>query len=261
VRVLAWDTSTRAGGIALVEDGVLRGEWTLNLEATHAERLLWGIHQLLQGSRLELRQIDCFGVGLGPGSFTGLRIGISTARALGFATKIPLVGFSSLAALARPTAEAFAATRQKVLVVAALDAAKGQLFSISGHAKLLRECVWRGAPSRAGWRAGVEEEVVDPEILTQRIIQKLKRDSDLRWSVVGDGKRSYPDLWSQVPKRKQVEPPVLSPDQIQGRAIATLAWQAAQAGWAKPATEWLPDYLRKSDPELKLERGLLKPAP
>jgi len=115
MKLLAWDTSSKLGVLCAVEwDERARGSQfkpeafeksvqglTLDVDAQHSEKLLWGIDQLIKRCGWTKDQIDLFGVGVGPGSFTGLRIGITTARTLAHALGKPLIPFSSLVALSR----------------------------------------------------------------------------------------------------------------------------------------------------------------
>jgi tRNA threonylcarbamoyl adenosine modification protein YeaZ len=166
-KLLAWDTSAKTGALAALEwderapdmRASLRlvSEWTLNVAATHSERLLWSIHELLESARWKIQDVDHLAVGVGPGSFTGLRIGVTTARTLAQALGKPLIGVSSLAALARPAAQWLAAERRDVVVVATTDAAKGELFSLWGSARAIPDCVAMADGDAPGlWKRGVE---------------------------------------------------------------------------------------------------------
>jgi tRNA threonylcarbamoyladenosine biosynthesis protein TsaB len=97
--VMGIDTSTMQGGVALLSEQGLVSEYTLNVKATHTERLLPLIDRALQDAGITLGQVDGLAVAVGPGSFTGLRIGLSTAKGLAVATGKALVGVSTLEAI------------------------------------------------------------------------------------------------------------------------------------------------------------------
>ena len=97
--VLALDTTTRGGSLALVRDGGVLEVFAGDATRTHATRLPGDILDCLARYRVGLRDIDLYGVAVGPGSFTGLRIGIATIQGLAFANGRPVVGVSALDAL------------------------------------------------------------------------------------------------------------------------------------------------------------------
>jgi len=101
VRVLALDSATNVAGVALVEDNRLIAEIFLNTNKTHSQRLLPIVAQILQETAIELCDLDGLSVTIGPGSFTGLRIGLSTVKGLALAIGLPLVGVPTLDVLAR----------------------------------------------------------------------------------------------------------------------------------------------------------------
>ncbi len=89
-----------AGSVALVDEGELISEHILNIKVTHSERLLPTIDDTLKDAKVRISDIDGFAISIGPGSFTGLRIGASTIKGLAFATGKPVVGIPTLDALA-----------------------------------------------------------------------------------------------------------------------------------------------------------------
>jgi tRNA threonylcarbamoyladenosine biosynthesis protein TsaB len=94
------ETSTLTGAVALLQAGGVVAECRVNIAVTHGERLMAAIDGVLRAARWELADVEAFAVALGPGSFTGLRIGLSTIKGLAFATGKPVVGVPTLDALA-----------------------------------------------------------------------------------------------------------------------------------------------------------------
>ena len=99
--ILGIETSTRTGSVAVVsEDGVI-AQYSLNIEVTHSERLMSTVDRVLKDTGLAVADFGGFAVAIGPGSFTGLRIGLSTVKGLAFATGNPVAAVPTLQALAR----------------------------------------------------------------------------------------------------------------------------------------------------------------
>src|SRR5437867_4434561 len=85
MRVLAVETSTLAGGVALLDGDVLLGQYMLDVRVTHSERLMGAVDRLLGDARWTVRDLTGLAVAVGPGSFTGLRVGLSTVKGLALA--------------------------------------------------------------------------------------------------------------------------------------------------------------------------------
>lgn len=100
MRLLAIDAATKGLGIAVVDDDKLLATASLNVGKTHSQRLLPLIDDLMREGGLDINDIDLVAVTVGPGSFTGLRIGISTAKAIAYALKTKIIGVKTIDALA-----------------------------------------------------------------------------------------------------------------------------------------------------------------
>ena len=123
MRVLGIDTSTLMGSVALLDGEVVVAEYSLSVSTTHSERLLSTIHRLFDESGSTVTALDALAIAVGPGSFTGLRIGLATAKGLALASGHPLVGVPTLDALAWGVP--FAAYP----VCPLLDAKKGEVYT------------------------------------------------------------------------------------------------------------------------------------
>ncbi len=122
MKILAVDTATQSCSVAVVDKESLLAEVTLGSVQTHSKHLVKLINQVNTLSGLTISELDGFAVTRGPGSFTGLRIGISTVKGLAAASGKPVVGVSSLEALA---SQCFASS---YLICPLIDARKGEVY-------------------------------------------------------------------------------------------------------------------------------------
>src|SRR6266852_4826719 len=102
MKVLALESATLSGGAALVDGERLLGEVTLDVAVTHSERLMAAVDRLVSECGLSPHELDGLAVSIGPGSFTGLRVGIATVKGLGLALDLPIAAVPTLRALADP---------------------------------------------------------------------------------------------------------------------------------------------------------------
>lgn len=121
--ILALETSGTCGSVALVDGGGCRAEHSLQSSRTHSRRLLDAVAGLMRECETDWAQLDAIAVSLGPGSFTGLRIGLSSAKGLTLATAKPLIGISSLDGLAAQGGQ------QPLPICALIDARKKEVFA------------------------------------------------------------------------------------------------------------------------------------
>lgn len=266
-RYLAWDTSSATGLVCAFE---IRGNelkqvasWSLSLETSrHSERLLWSIDTVLQSAGWKIHDLSGIAVGIGPGSFTGLRIGVTTARMLGSALYIPVTPLSSLAILARNAIQAIPAL-EKTLVIACTDATKGEWFTLMGAAKSVRDCVTFAEGDSPGvWGRGVTESALPPELIFEQVKAALKKLGPTgKWIAVGQSVQRYPDDWKTLPQKSRIKEEGSCFHQSSPQVLTQLAFEALQQGILRNPQTLVPRYLRASEAEVKLKQGLLKPSP
>ena len=231
--VLALDTTTRQGSIALIRGGAPIETFVGDAAITHGERLPGDLLRLVGAHALRLADIELFAVAAGPGSFTGLRIGIAAMQGLALANARPLVGVSALDAIedAVRSADLLADGLPPTSDVAVwMDAQRGQVFSAIYH---------RGDV--------VEGAVVDtPEALIARWHDEARTPG----VFAGDGASAHREvIWRAWPSAQIVAlVPPLAP------SIARLAEaQLRHRGHAAP-DDIRPIYVRRSDAELARDR-------
>jgi tRNA threonylcarbamoyladenosine biosynthesis protein TsaB len=221
MRILSVDTSTAACSIVLSEDGKLMGEVNTESEETHSVRLLPGIETLLRSCGSTLRQIDAFAVVCGPGSFTGVRIALTTIKGLAESLGRPTIPVTAFEAWV----EKFA-TQQGILVPV-IDARRGEIYS----------AVYR--------RNGEVTEVLSPGTV-EKVPELLASISHSQACFVGGGAALYEPTITARPGWR-----VLESDPFLGRAISRIAFRRIEAKNLLTAAELQAYYLRRPDAELK----------
>jgi tRNA threonylcarbamoyladenosine biosynthesis protein TsaB len=166
---IAFDTSFKTAAVALLRDKAILYDVIVNNSFNHSETLLPAIEQACRQLRLKIGDIDLFACTLGPGSFTGLRVGVSTLKGLLLATGKPAVGVSSLAALALNV------TDDAALICSVMDAGRGQVYAAC-YGYNDKKIVQQISP----------EEVIDP--------RDIIFDSQSQVIFVGEGAIKYRDL-------------------------------------------------------------------
>ena len=124
MRALAIDTSTTAAGIAVVDEHGLLADYTVNDNNTHSQKLVPMLQELLKSLNMTIADMDILAAVTGPGSFTGLRIGVTTIKSLAYAAQKPVAGITSLDALANT-----AAVPDDTLICPMLDARNNQVYT------------------------------------------------------------------------------------------------------------------------------------
>ena len=219
--VLGIDTSTMTGGVALLRDDELVGESVLNIRTTHSERLLPSLEGLLGQGGLDVKQLGLLSVVTGPGSFTGLRIGVATAKGLSYALGIPTVGVTTL--------EAYGWQFRFFpgVVLALVDARRENVFW-----QAFREGMALNEPSCDAlshvltWSEGLGQELL----------------------FVGDGAISH---GAKLPSRVRPSQSLLRPS-----AAADLGYTRFLQGAAQDAFTLNPTYMRQTEAERKWQKQM-----
>jgi tRNA threonylcarbamoyladenosine biosynthesis protein TsaB len=232
--ILAVETSTFTGSVALAEASLPEGAWrivaetTLHLSETHSSRLMPTIDRLLRETSRPIQAVQGIAVGLGPGSFTGLRIAVSTVKGLAFSLRVPVVGVPTLDALAHNIPFA------SPLVCPVLDARKKEVYA----------ALFRGDGEGHLRRIG-ETWVLSPEDLCSRISERIV--------LVGSGTEVYGETFREKLGSRAL---FASPEFSFPRAstVARLSLPSFQRGQTLDPMTFSPIYVRRSEAEIHWER-------
>ncbi|MBQ7153608.1 MAG: tRNA (adenosine(37)-N6)-threonylcarbamoyltransferase complex dimerization subunit type 1 TsaB [Clostridia bacterium] len=234
MRILAVDSSALAAGAAVCEDERLVAEYTLNNGNTHSENLLPMVESILKLAKLSIGDIDLLACTAGPGSFTGVRIGVSTIKGLAFGTGIPCVGVSTIEALAGNLAGCGG------LIVPVMNARRQQVYT----------ALFRDADGKA--ERLTEDAALAAEDLFDLIRKTARPQEPVRFC--GDGYQLIADC---LPKGLQAcTVPVQERLRWQSAYwVARCALNAFRAGKATTDEKLVPTYLRPSQAERNLKRS------
>ena len=248
--ILSLDTTTKAASCAVTRDGVVLNEQRIDPNRQLALQLPGALRDILDLSAIALEEIDAFAVATGPGSFTGLRIGIATMQGLAFGSGRPLIGISGLTALRAVASPAFLGSR----IATWVDAWRGDVYA---------------ALFEDGRQVG-EPVVANPDALLDGMLTRSgSRVADPGRSgaglmanditFIGDGAETYRDLIvSRLGHAARMADPVVP---LLAGVIAVLATIEYTKGHRPPPHAIRPLYVRRPDAELAREHGRLKPAP
>lgn len=236
MNLLAVDTAGKACSAALMSRGEIKAEFYAYLAQTHARHLMRLIDSVLEAAGIGTDEIEAFGVTTGPGSFTGLRIGIATVKGMALAHEKPAAGVSCLSVLAYPF------RFEERLICPVIDARKGEVYA---------------AVYRTGQNALAEVRpafVCPPDELAEKIMEMEEP-----CLFAGSGAALYRDYIA----RRLGPGACFAPDSanhIRAGAVAEMAYSRLIRGKGESVFDLIPFYVRKSDAERKrAEKGKQEP--
>lgn len=229
MKLLALDSSAISAGCAVMEDGQIIAESLVKVGLTHSETLLPMAANTLTNAKLTANDIDCFAVSAGPGSFTGIRIGVSAVKGMAFPRNTPCIGVSTLEAIA------WGCVGLDGIICAVMDARRSQVYNalfVFEEGRLVRLC---------------EDRAISIEELTDELSYE-----DGRITLAGDGAALCFETM-----REKLPDVALAPEHIRfqrGFGVAMAAQRIYAEQGAKSPEELIPTYLRPSQAERELKK-------
>jgi tRNA threonylcarbamoyladenosine biosynthesis protein TsaB len=236
--ILAIDSATPTAGVALLnENGLLREEF-VNYKKTHSETLMPMVHQILSNCDCRLADVSALAVTVGPGSFTGLRIGLAAVKGLSLASGIPVVAVSTLDVLAHNF------SYNEALVCPLLDARKQEVYTAFYDTSAFY-------PLRLS-----DETACTPAEFIQQAKATAAACHKEDFILLGDGFRPYQEYFKQELGSNLYQAPthLMLP---RAAALASLAARKLQRAEIEDVYTLQPHYVRLSEAEYKLNRGEL----
>lgn len=228
MKILGIDTSSMAASVAVIEDNKLICEYTINTKKTHSQKLMPMIENMLELSDLSIREMDAVAICEGPGSFTGLRIGMATAKAIAHVNDIPVIGVNSLEILAAN----MNLCDKKICSI--LDAQRNQVYT--GRYQ------YEGTKLTEIKEIGIE--------LIDDLLKELS-ESDEKWIIVGEAVYKYEDKIKEI---ENIEIPAASNNVTKSSSLCSVAKEKYDEGKdIYNCYNINPLYIRKSQAEEQYE--------
>jgi len=227
MKILALDTATPSCSVAILDDGSLLAELTRGNSTTHSRHLMGLINTVCSIADLKAGDVDGFAVTIGPGSFTGLRIGISTIKGLAFSLGKPVVGVSSLDALAWQCAQS------DYLICPILDARKKEVYAC--RYRLKNNVLKKAGAEKVASPAEAVRGIREPSIFVGNAVQLYREN-------ISDelGELAHFAAWGQ--------------HTIRASSIAWLSMTGFYRQQTDDVAMLIPQYIRKPDAEVKSRR-------
>jgi tRNA threonylcarbamoyladenosine biosynthesis protein TsaB len=233
VLILALDTSSNAGSLAVLRDEKLIGLVSTLGQETYSSRMFRHLEFLLRDLSLKLEQFDLFAVSAGPGSFTGLRVGLTAAKGWAEVYNKPVVGVSVLEAIAAQSNSAAA------VLVPAFDARRGEVyFGVYRRGKHLL--------AREG-----EECVLRPEDFFRTLAE---RPGSSEFAIISPTPEAFAAELSRIEQEHLPVPHVERVSSVLAPLIGQLGYQRAQHGQVSDALTLDANYVRRTDAEVYAKR-------
>ena len=237
MKILAMDSSGLVASVALVSDGIMVAEYTTNFKKTHSQTLLPMIDEIVKMTGISLKEIDAIAVAAGPGSFTGLRIGSSTAKGLGLALGKPIIPVPTVEGLA------YNLFGMNKLVCPIMDARRNQVYT--GLYTFDAD----------GMKVISDQKAVSIDEIVEEINHLNMEDYNITCKEVvflGDGVPVFKEFIKENCKVAVSFAPAHLAMQRAG-AVAERAEYYYNQGKIETAAEHKPDYLRLSQAERELQ--------
>lgn len=244
-KLLAIDTSTAAMTVALMDGNELWGEMTEIVDRDHSTKLHPVIHDLLTSKGITIKELDSIAVGRGPGSYTGVRIGVTFAKTLAWTMQIPLIGISSLEALAY-SALSLEDQDRKRWIIPTMNARRDQAYTSLYIAK------------KDHWKCGIKDGIRPMAKWIEDLVLALKKTN----------KEEQPDEILFVGENEAFLSPFLSPlsrffadevhmikQNMRAYDIGRLAQQRWKSGEQEDIHTFIPNYAQITEAEANLDKG------